>query len=222
MSSSPVAILDHLSEVILSKGDAKPLLVAINGKDASGKTILAQNLVAHLTRQTDRPVIGVSFDGFLNEASIRNAPFESEGEGSYNHAFNYGGFLKHFLVPLTSGKPYSYVPKIYDVTTDTKLAVQPVEAAPASIFIVDGLFLFREELRGYWDVKVLLEASDDIIVKRGAERDSAIFGGYERARHRFLNRYLPSQEIYFSETSPEALADIIIENSEPQRAFIKS
>lgn len=221
MDKTPSAILEVVTNRILSVKKNGPILVAVNGKDASGKTIFSGQLVGYLRSVTDRPVIQVSFDGFLNEASIRNAPFESEGRGSYEYAFNYQGFLKHFLLPLSSTPP-KYVEAIYDVHKDEVLTNKPIEANTSSIFIIDGLFLFRQDMVGYWDYKILLQADEAVILDRGPKRDAEIFGGLESARQRYTERYLPSQEVYYGEVNPSRLADVIIENSNPAQAYLVS
>ena len=218
MPETPQEILKTLSDYVLSKSTPKPLLVAVNGKDASGKTILAKNLVYYLKKRTTQQITYIAFDNFLNKSSIRNAKFESEAAGSFNNAFNYQGFIDNFLEPLTSSSIYK--DQIYDLETDTEIESSYRHADVGSIFIVDGLFLYRKELLSYWNIKVLLEADTDVIVERGAKRDESVFGSYELAKDRYMNRYMPSQEVYYSEADPKKISDIIIKNSDPVNATI--
>lgn len=218
MPETPQEILKTVSDYVLSKSLSKPLLVAINGKDASGKTIFAKNLVYYLRKRTTQQIIYIAFDKFLNKSSIRNAKFKSEAIGSFNNAFNYQGFIDTFLAPLTSSSIYK--DQIYDLEKDTEVESSYKHADINSIFIVDGLFLYRKELLNYWDIKVLLEADTDVIIERGAKRDESVFGSYALAKDRYLNRYMPSQEVYYNETSPKKISDIIIKNSDPTNATI--
>ena len=216
---TPPEILHTVSGLILSKKSNRPLLVAVNGKDASGKTIFAQNLTTYLSKRTKRIVVNVSLDGFLNPSAIRNATFESEARGSYESAFNTKGFIDNFLEPLT-GVSRVYRPAIYDLSTDHEVISEFINADDESIFIVDGLFLFRNALREYWDVKILLEADEATLVERGARRDASVFGSYEAAKKRYLSRYMPSQTIYYEEAKPGEVADIIIDNAQPEQALL--
>lgn len=219
---TPTFLLNAVADPLLRIKKEGPLLVAVNGKDAAGKTVFAANLTERLRQTTERPVVHVSFDGFLNHSSIRNAPFEHEGRGSYEHAFNYQAFVDYFLAPLSRKDSWSYVAKVYDLQSDQTLEPEPRSARGDTIFVVDGLFLLREELRPYWDTTILLDVDTDTLVDRGVARDAGLFGGVDKTRTRYLTRYMPSQEIYFSEQHPLDYADIVIDNNDPQHPHIRS
>jgi uridine kinase len=213
-------LYQHLSEVILDYDSSAPLLVGINGKDASGKTILADRLAGTLTSLTPRAVIRISFDDYLNKESIRNADFDDEARGSYEHAFNFAAFTDHVLKPLGKNGLQLYRSKYYDLLTDSEVDTPEVLASPDDIFIIDGLFIYRSDLVNYWDIKILLEATDDVLIERGSLRDIERYGSIEAARQKYATRFLPSQDIYFGEEHPENVADIIIDNNDVMYPFI--
>ena len=62
-----------LSDAILASKPQSPFLVVICGKDASGKTIMADNLAEFLKNITARPIIRISADDFMNKQTIDQA-----------------------------------------------------------------------------------------------------------------------------------------------------
>lgn len=62
--------MKSLAERVLDNVGPGRRLVAIDGVDGSGKTSFAANLIAEIS---ERPVIIIHVDNFLNPASIRHA-----------------------------------------------------------------------------------------------------------------------------------------------------
>ena len=87
-------------------------------------------------------------------------------------------------------------------------------ATSQTIVIIDGVFLYKRDLRDYWDIKILLETDDNVVIERGAKRDELRLGSYEVARQKYIDRYIASQTIYFNEEQPANVADIIINNND--------
>lgn len=139
MPETPSHILDTLTEAIGKREAVNETLVAINGKDALGMTILADNLANHLQPLTDQPVLRVSFNEYLNPHEIRNQPFKDEARGNYDQAFNYIEFA-------------------HDMDEFSRMS--------EGIFIVDGLFLFRSFLWRHWHLRVLLDAPENTVDPR--------------------------------------------------------
>jgi uridine kinase len=65
-----ITLLNDLATRIASIHVVHPLRVAVDGVDASGKTVLADELVAHIEAR-GRPVVRASIDGFHNPAAVR-------------------------------------------------------------------------------------------------------------------------------------------------------
>jgi uridine kinase len=96
-----------------------PMRVAIDGVDAAGKTILA-NEVAHLIEGLGRPVICASVDGFHNPAAVRRRRGPSSPEGYFEDSFNYGALLSALLLPLGPGGPRDFRRAVFDFRTDQR------------------------------------------------------------------------------------------------------
>lgn len=214
MTSEQTKLYDFLTAKILAYYKASPLLVAINGKDGSGKTMMADSLAEHLASRTDREIIRISIDDFMNKREVRYTPTESAGRSCYEYTFNFEGFVQNVLHPLQADSSWGYRTRIFDHATDLDDFSPVKKAARSAIVIIDGVFLYKEELLPYWDIKILLETDDEVVIERGARRDAARLGSYEVAKQKYIERYIASQTIYYQEEAPEERADIIVDNND--------
>jgi uridine kinase len=63
--------------------------------------------------------------------------------------------------------------KFFDQQRQAPFPVE-VQSVPAdAIVIADGAYLLRPELRGLWDFQIFVEIDFDLVLARGATRDSA-------------------------------------------------
>jgi len=221
MTESQNIVYEYLSKRILDLPSNSPVLVAISGKDASGKTIMADLIAKYIQKQTDRQVIRINVDDFMNERSVRYTEAASAGEGCYKYTFNFEAFKKYALEPLRPNGSYVYKNKVFDHATDKSMLAEDQKADSNAIVIIDGVFLFKKDLVDFWNLKILLETSDDVVIERGARRDETRIGNYDDARKKFIDRYIASQTIYYHEVSPDKLADIIINNDDYESPSIK-
>lgn len=222
MTDAQQEIYKVISTIILDSAPYRPLLVAINGKDASGKTMMANALATYLSTQTSREIIRISIDDFMNERAIRYTLADSAGRGCYDYTFDIDSLVKYVLKPLKQSEGWTYKDKVFDHVTNTKVATPDKTASQDAVVIIDGVFLYRHDLVDYWDIKILLNTDDSIVIERGATRDQERIGSYEKARRKYIDRYIASQTIYFSEAKPEDVADIIIDNNDFKLPFVVS
>lgn len=209
-----------LAKEILALPKSYPVLVAISGKDGSGKTTMADALATFIKATTDREIIRISIDDFMNERKIRYTPTESAGRSCYEYTFNLAGFKKSVLRPLQPSGTWGYRTKIFDHSTDSKQLSPLLQASSSAIVIIDGVFLYKDELTQYWNLRILLETDDETAIERGARRDTVRLGSYEAARQKYIDRYIASQKIYYSEEAPLQKADIIIDNNDVSKPKI--
>jgi hypothetical protein len=81
---------------------------------------------------------------------------------------------------------------------------------------VDGVFAQRDELRDCWDLVVWLEVTDEERVRRLAGRD----GAPADPGHADQSRYLEAQAIYRAAADPVASADVVVDNTDPDRPSV--
>jgi uridine kinase len=84
-----------------------------------------------------------------------------------------------------------------------------------AVLLVDGVFLLRPALRHRWDLAVYLHVLPEETVRRARVRDAAEMGGVEEVERRYAARYLPGQALYRAEARPLAVADVIVDNTDP-------
>jgi uridine kinase len=193
----------------------RPVLVAVDGLDAAGKTTLASELSTSL-RQEGSYVIEASIDGFHNPRDIRYKRGRDDPEGYYRDSFDLEALKKHLLVPLKVGC-MRYSTQVFDYTVDKTVESTKNQAEQGSILVFDGVFTHRPELRCYWNYSIYLYIDEDECLRRGAARNP---DDPEEARRRYKVRYLAGQKIYHDESNPMKHASIIIDNTDPQTPLI--
>jgi uridine kinase len=146
-------LLEKLVTNILGIKHNHPLLVAIDGRDAAGKSVLAKELAFRL-RALGATVIESSIDGFHNPSAIRYRKGRESPEGFYRDSFNIAAIKVLLLDPLKTGN-LRYKSKVFDYTID-KAILDPFQQAELdSILIFDGIFSLQSELRDYWDYSIV-------------------------------------------------------------------
>jgi uridine kinase len=191
-----------------------PLRIGIDGIDTAGKTTFADQLAAQIG-QRHRPTIRASVDDFQHPRQTRYRRGALSPEGYYQDAFDYATLVQALLLPLGPTGDRYYRTKSFDYRSDRPLTAVFQQAVPNTLVIVDGVFMLRPELRPYWDVTIVLEIGFELALERALKRDLALFGTEEVLRQRYTQRYLPAQQIYRQECRPHELADIVIDNTDP-------
>ena len=213
-------LITELAQVLAAIRLPHTVRVAIDGIDAAGKTILANELVEPL-RNLGRPVIRASIDGFHNPAAVRYRRGPDSPEGYYHDSFDYDTLKAHLLLPLGPDGDGRYKRVHFDFRSDSEVACA-FEVAPAgAILLFDGVFLLRPELQDSWDWAMFMDIDFEISVARAMERDQHLFGEAQNIRERYLKRYVPGQKLYLTEGDPIRIANVIIYNNDPANADLE-
>ena len=203
------SVLDTLAAHILETPSPFVLRVAIDGVDGAGKTHFADEL-GPLLAASKREVIRASVDGFHHSKAVRYRLGRGSPEGFYRDSYDYETFKKVLLDPLSPGGSGRYRTAVYDVAAETSVFVPKKQAEAGTILLLDGIFLHRPELRGYWDVSVWLEVPFSISIPRMAQRENNS-PDPDAPEHR---RYVEGQKLYLTECTPQRYATFVIDNSE--------
>lgn len=195
----------------------RPVLIAIDGVDTSGKTTLAEQLVKAM-EQKSHSIIKASIDGFHNPKEERYRLGSVSAEGYYRHSFNYNSLINCLLKHLKENRNYKTV--VYDFKTESILNQDFKTADKNSILIMEGAFLFRSELYSYWDYKIFLHVDFDQVIKRAQMRDLYLFGSIEEIENRYRSKYIPGQQIYLAESEPYNRCNLIINNNDYNNPYI--
>lgn len=211
-------VLDQLTRYILSLIPKHPVRVAIDGIDAAGKTILADELVRPI-QERGREVIRASIDGFHRPKVERYERGLESPKGYFLDSFDYASLRSSLLIPLGPGGNNLYRTAVFDYRTDSAVSMPPYIANPDAVLLFDGVFLLRPQLNDCWDFRILVLVDFEVSIARGVER--AMNRGPEimpesvDVEARYRNRYVPGQRIYLQTVRPERYADVIIDNNNP-------
>ena len=208
-----LAVLTELAKRVSEIELPHPVRVAIDGVDAAGKTMLAEELSSHI-KSKNRQVIRASIDGFHNPASIRYASGALSPEGYYNDSFNYNALVEFLLLPLGPSGSREYASRVFDYRIDTSVAQEFSAADRDAVLLFDGVFLLRPELREYWDYTVSVDAAFEATLLRALHRDLTLFGSEYDVRQRYEQRYVPGQKLYLTKCNPKQAADAIVDNND--------
>jgi uridine kinase len=207
--------LHALARLIADVPCSHPLRSGIDGVDASGKTSLADELVAPLMGQ-GRSVVRASIDGFHRPRAERYERGRQSPEGYFRDSFQLDRIVRDLLVPLGMAGSRRIKRAVFDYRNDSPVHL-PEEAVPAdAILLFDGVFLHRRELVSFWDATIYLDVPFEITVCRAAGRDGWP-ADVEAVENR---RYVEGQRLYLRECNPQAVASVVVDNSDLARPVI--
>jgi uridine kinase len=214
------AVVERLANLIDGATLDHPVRVAIDGLDAAGKTVLADELAASFTAR-GRPVIRASVDAFHRPRAERHAR-EDPAEAYYRDSFDYARLRTQLLEPLGPGGNREYRRVAFDYRTDADVVSDVEVASCDAVLLFDGVFLLRRELLDCWDAKVFVSVSFDEALRRACIRDRELFGSQAEVESRYRRRYIPGQKLYLAEADPLRTADVVVENDDPARPTLAS
>jgi uridine kinase len=188
----------------------RPILLAIDGVDGSGKTTFAARLAAAFAH-VGRPALVIHEDDFLNRRDVRYRLGRKSPEGFFLDTYDLQSLIGKVLDAATNGAGAGIVPAVFDYRADAPVHVEPVEVPPDAVVIVEGMFLHRDELAGRWDLSVFLDVPFTETARRMAGRD----GTSADPRHPSMRRYVDGQRLYLATCEPRRRATLVIDNSDP-------
>lgn len=188
----------------------RPVLIAVDGVDGSGKTTFATHLAAAFAR-AGRSALVVHEDDFLNPREVRHRLGPDSPEGFFLDSYDLLALTAKVLDPVGPNGGRRIVPAVFDFRADTPVDSEPVDVPPDAVVIVEGMFLHRDELADRWDLSVFLDVPFAETARRMAERD----GTNPDPEHPSMRRYVDGQRHYLSTCDPHRRATLVIDNSDP-------
>jgi len=212
-------LISEISNLLIkNKLDDKPLVAGINGMDTSGKTRLAIEIEEEL-KNRGVPVQVVHIDDFHNPKSIRYQEGLPDYLQYYYLSINFPKLVQEILQPIKSNGKLERELILLDLKSDKWSMLRRYVVDNSTLVIVEGVFLFKEELQRFFDVSILLEVEEAEIIKRAWQRDVPNEGN--GVIDKYFKKYLPAQRMYRKKSKPEKFATIIIENSNWEKPKVK-
>jgi len=210
-------MLRQVTDAIASRTVCHPVRVAVDGRPASGKSTLADELGDAL-RARGRSVVRATIDEFMHPKAVRYRRGIDSPEGCYDDSFDFDALHEALLLPLGPAGSRQYRERSYDRDADRVVRPPTATAPNDAVLLFDGVFLMRPELNESWELRILVSTSFEEALRRACVRDMLTLGSRIRVEERFRRRYLPSQEHYFESVAPLDLAEIVVENEIPERS----
>lgn len=169
----------------------RPLVIAMDGNSAAGKTTLAHSLAQQLHCDV------IHMDDFFLPPALRTPQRLAEPGGNVH----YERFLTEVLLPLRRGEPISYGVfdcGVMEVTHRRALT-------PGAVTIVEGAYSLHPSLAAYYDLKIFLRTTPDaqaerILRRNGAERQAV-----------FLSKWIPLEQRYFDAFHIPDQCDLVLD-----------
>jgi uridine kinase len=218
-------VLAALADEITHNYGRGRVIIAIDGIDVAGTADFA-DAFADTLRTKGQSVFRASIEGFHRPRAERYLRGRDSPEGLYRDSYDYAAFERMLIAPFRMAGSTGFVLESFDVHRDTRAEPKWVTGGPDAFLIVDGSFLNRPELRGFWNYSVWLQVAVPVAAARLVDRDRAGDAGIDgiAGTERRL-RYSGAQALYATETKPATRATAIIDNSDldhPRRVFADS
>lgn len=169
----------------------KHIIVAIDGRCASGKTTAAEEI----KKLCDCNVIHM--DHFFLKPEQRNEKRLSEPGGNVD----YERVFKEVLIPLEKGESFSYCP--YDCHKQGM--GEPVHIDLKRINIIEGSYSCHPFLNKFYDLKIFLTVDKEEQSLRIRKRNG------EKGYINFKEKWIPLEEKYFSAFNVERGCDMVFD-----------
>ena len=213
ISGARVTALEQIVDAITAHG-GRAARIAVDGPDAAGKTIIANELASLLERR-GRSVLRASIDGFHRPRAERLEAGPLSPHGYVDDAYDLAALRGDLLEPLGPGGSRRILRARYDWRSEATVIGEPELVPPGAVLLLDGVFLHRTELVHCWEASIFVFARSDVVLERARERDAEAIGGVAEVERRYRARYMPGQTLYFARDRPHERADVAVENSDP-------
>ena len=183
----------------------KPIIIAIAGGSASGKTTVVSEIKEALG---EKVLVVIKHDDYYKYQS--HLSLEERKLTNYDHPSSLENeLLISQLKDLISGKPIKK--PIYDFVIQTRSDKYEI-VEPKKVIILDGILVLEDErIRELADIKIFVECDEDLRLIRRIKRDMVERGrSFEHIIEQFLTSVKPMYHHFVSKT--KRYADIIIPN----------
>lgn len=167
----------------------KPRVIAIDGRCASGKTTLAEDL----SRRID--LVRIMMDDFFLPLELRTKERFNESGGN----IHYERFIEEVINNLGKNEPFIY--RRFSCSTMNYSSFVRVE--PASLICIEGSYSLHPRFPKYWDVAFFLTVDKEEQLRRLEKR-------CPEKMDAFKTKWIPLEEEYFNKCKTIERADYIL------------
>ena len=209
-----VLFIEVVQKLILQR--RTPILIAIAGPTAAGKTEIVERLHIYF-EESGQKTTSIEMDNFLTDRDYR----EEKGIHTQGKQALHFDLLKTSLLQICQGHKitipqydFVYATSSHDLDGHLKPGCLPIEIEPADIIFIEGNFPFLlKELLPLIGIKVVYLTDDPIRLKRKWKRDIDYRKKYEPTyfRNRFFkDQYIMAQIAYIPQMET---CDIVVDTT---------
>ena len=183
----------------------KPVFIAVAGGSASGKTTVVNKIIDHFNAED---VTVIKHDDYYKDQS--EMEMAERYKVNYDHPFSLDNDLMYKQI-LSLLKGNIVTKPTYDFEAHNRSKITET-VSPTKIVILEGILIMEDErIRDLCDIKLFVEADDDIRFIRRLKRDMEERG---RSLESVIAQYLTTvKPMHFAFVKPtKRYADIIIPN----------
>ena len=203
-------LADNIIEKFKIHSSTNTFTVGISGIDASGKGYITGFLQKELEKRNYK-VANINVDPWQNPIPIRLQK-EDPAENFYKNVFRWDNFFKQLIVPLRTNRHIYLQTSL--IRTDGDFYYSFIyDFNDIDILLIEGIFLFKQELLNYYDWKIWIDCSFETGIYRAIERNSEKLSR-EQLIHDYNTYYYPAQIYHFQRDDPKDVSNIIYCNDE--------
>ena len=203
-------LADNINEKFKIHSSTNTFTVGISGIDASGKGYITGFLQKELEKRNYK-VANINVDPWQNPIPIRLQK-EDPAENFYKNVFRWDNFFKQLIVPLRTNRHIYLQTSL--IRTDGDFYYSFIyDFNDIDILLIEGIFLFKQELLNYYDWKIWIDCSFETGIYRAIERNSEKLSR-EQLIHDYNTYYYPAQIYHFQRDDPKDVSNIIYCNDE--------
>lgn len=194
MNNAQNLIMDKITPLMQK---SKPLIIAIDGKCASGKTSIAQTLTDLYSN-----AVVIHMDDFFLPPELRSEERYAQPGGNVH----YERFLKEVAENLWNKIQTNFSYRIFDCSIMGYNGDAKVEITPDTLVIVEGAYSLRPDFRYLYDLKIFMDISPEKQKQRIIHRNG------EDKYEMFEKKWIPLEERYFDTLDIINCCDLVIDN----------
>ena len=185
----------------------KPLVIAIDGMAAAGKTTAALNLQQEIANECGfvtkeeiaQKIKIIHMDDFFLPGELRTEARLNEAGGN----IHYERFKEEVVMNLQKNREFEY--RIFDCHAMDYVRIDKIDDL-AEVIIVEGAYSMHPYLGKYYDKSFFYETTPEIQKERILKRNGA------KQWEMFCSRWIPMEMRYFKEFGIKEKCDIIVKN----------
>jgi uridine kinase len=205
-------VVERIAEARTRVPPQRSVLVAVSGIDGSGKGFVTARIAEALRSRALR-VAAINVDGWLNLPDRRFSAVDP-GAHYYRHAIRFDTLFAELVLPLRERRSHRVE---VDHTDETATAYRKCVHSydDIDVIVLEGIFLLKPELRGYYDLSVWIECGFATALERAVPRAQEGLSPEQTIRV-YETTYFPAQRIHFARDDPQLAATLIVDNDPPR------